>query len=51
MPITAWYYIADCVSLVVRVTLLDLLTIGLSEQSSFLYRGLTVSHLILTILS
>ena len=44
-PLTVQYYIADCVSWVPRLTLLDLQTRlmnTLLEQNSFLYRGLTV---------
>ena len=44
-PITVQYYIADCVSWVSRLTLLDL-QIGLikvlSEQNVFIRRGLTI---------
>ena len=45
-PITVQYYIADCVSWVPRLTLLDLHQIGLTnvllEWNSFVCRGLTV---------
>ena len=43
-PITVQYYIADCVSWVRRLTLLDLqigLMNALSEWNSFARRGLT----------
>ena len=47
-PITVQYYIADCVSWVPRITLLDLAKIGLTntllEQNSFVCKGLTVSQ-------
>ena len=43
-PITVQYYIADCVSWVPRLTLLEQtgLTNALLEQNSFICRGLTV---------
>ena len=46
-PVTAQYYIANCVSWVPRLTLLDLtnkldLTNALSERNSCICRGLTV---------
>ena len=45
-PITVWYPIADCVSWVLRLILLDLGTNWimnvLLEQNSFMWRGLTV---------
>ena len=40
-------YLANCVSWVPRLTLLDLQAIGhdaLSEQNSFVCRGLTILH-------
>ena len=43
IPITVQYYIADCVSWVPRLTLLDLqseLMTALSKQNSFVCRGL-----------
>ena len=47
-PITVQYYIADCVSWVPRLTLLDLRTNGLTnallEWNSFVCRGLTVTE-------
>ena len=43
-PITVWYYEADCVSWVPRLTLVDLGQTGLmnllSEHNSFVCRGL-----------
>ena len=46
-PVTVWYYIAHCVSWVLRLNLLDLGTNGLtntlSEWNLFIRRGLTVS--------
>ena len=49
-PVTVQYYIASCVSLLLRLTLLDLqigLTAVLSEWNWFICRGLTevVSYL------
>ena len=53
-PITVQYYIADCVSWIPRLTLLDLQTNWTDEralrtrtQNSFLCRGLTVSSFLL----
>ena len=42
-PIAVQYYIANCVSWVPRLTLLDL-TNTLSEQNSSVCRGLTEGH-------
>ena len=45
-PVTVPYYIANCVSLVPRLTLLDLPTYGIykvpSKWNSFIGKGLTV---------
>ena len=53
-PITVRYYIADCVSWVPRLTLLDYEQIGvtntLSERNSFVCRGLTVSTMVVSYL-
>ena len=47
-PITVQYYVADCVSWVPRLSVLDLetgITIVLLERNSFVCRGLTVYHI------